>query len=181
MKKVISILLVLVAAAGFAFADDTATLNLKTTVDGAAKVKIVAGGVPESVSAFTSAEDLNNSETAQTVSTSAVTYAFAVKTNATSNAQVTLTAKPLGNGSNAYIKYSVTAGNNTSTATNSDGAPIELIAVSNNVYTGMRVIGATFKVQAVNRDNNDADTVFSIAEAPAGTYTGSVVITYTTV
>lgn len=179
MKKVISILLVLVAAAGFAFAD-TATLKLETTVNGAAAVKIVAGDVPASVEAFTDAVNLN-SGTAQTVSTNAVTYAFAVKTNATSNAQVTLTAKPLGNGSNAYIKYSVTAGNNTSTATNSDGAPIELIAVSNNVYTGMRVIGATFKVQAVNRDNNDADTVFSIAEAPAGTYTGSVVITYTTV
>lgn len=179
MKKVISILLVLVAAAGFAFAD-TATLNLETTVNGAAEVKIVAGGVPASVAAFTSAEDLNN-KTAQTVSTSAVTYAFAVKTNATSNAQVTLTAKPLGNGSNAYIKYSVTAGNNTSTATNIDGDDIELIAASTDVYTGKRVIGATFEVQAVDRGTGDANTVFSIAEAPAGTYTGSVVITYTTV
>lgn len=174
MKKTIAILLILATAFVAAFAVETATLNLTTTVNGVTNVAVIkADSVP---SAFPTSGIIG--DTKQDVTSTATSYAFVVETNQ-NLAEVTVQANVLKSGSN-YITYTVTAGSQTSTATNVAGLAVKLMDASTNTV-GKRVAGGVFTVQGVSTTNSTdvANSIFGLNNAPAGTYEGSVTISYT--
>lgn len=171
MKKTIMVLLVFALSFVAAFASSTATLNLTTTVAPVTNVAVVkANAVPTTfpTTGVIGAEKQN-------VTVSAVSYAFVVETNQALSA-VSVQANPLKSGS-SYIKYTVTAGSSTSTATNADGASVQLMAASANT-TGKRVVGGVFTIAGASTTDGTTG-VFGLNDAPAGAYEGSVTITYT--
>ncbi|MDY4611767.1 MAG: hypothetical protein SPD11_14250 [Sphaerochaetaceae bacterium] len=174
MKKTIAILLMLTISFAAAFAVETATLNLTTTVAGVTNVAVVkASSVP---STFPTSGIIGDAK--QDVTSAPVNYAFVVETNQ-NLAEVTVQANPLKSGSN-FITYTVTAGSLTSTATDVAGTAVKLMDASTNTV-GKKVTGGVFAVQGVSTTDSAsvANHIFGLNNAPAGTYEGSVTIFYT--
>jgi hypothetical protein len=175
MKKTIMALLVLLLSFSAVFAVQTATLNLTTTITGVTNVAVIkSDSVPKS---FPAASAIIG-EKKQDVTSTAVKYAFVVETNQ-NLAAVTVQANPLKSG-DSYITYTVGTDNGVSVATTTAGAAVQLMPGSLNT-TGKRVEGGVFTVQGVatTSASDVANGVFGLDNAPAGTYAGSVTISYT--
>lgn len=175
MKKMrtISILLALTVFLVPLCADSSsATLNLATSVTGDTKVAVIASSsIPD---AFPSDTDIIG-DTPQTVSPTLSSFAFVIETNQ-SVTDVTIQANPLVM-DGKFIVYQVAAGGQVSKATSASGTAIPLLSDSSS-SGGRRIFCAVFSVQAVDLSYRD-DPVFGYNVAPAGTYAGSVTISYT--
>lgn len=176
MMRTISILLALTVFLVPLCADSSsATLNLATSVTGDTKVAVITGSaVPET---FPESSDIIG-DTPQTVSPTSSSFTFVIETNQ-SVTDVTIQANPLVMDGN-YIVYQVTTvGTEVSKATSASGDAVSLLSDSSS-SGGRRIVGASFSVQAVDLSyRSESDTVFGYNVAPAGTYFGSVTISYT--
>ncbi|MFA6841261.1 MAG: hypothetical protein WCR05_10820 [Sphaerochaetaceae bacterium] len=167
MKKVISILLVLVAAAGFAFAAIEATLDLTTTVGNVLESSLVEGS-----SALT-LENFNNSQitVSKTVASTGldVDLAYAYKTNLTSTPTVTVSADALETTGGLKIPYTITVGS-TPTEVTADGTSVTLLDSADDASptSGLRVISKVFNVKV---------TEAAMTAAAAGSYSATVTFT----
>ena len=162
MKKSIAILLVLVTAFVSAFAAETSTLNLSTSVNNVLVGKIVSGTTVPTVENYDGA----GSKTDQTFSagTLSADFVYVYKTNLTKAPTVTVTANALKNGSNV-MKYTFN-----STDVTADTTTVELLTSADDAdaaTAGLRTIGKTFKVSIAEAD---------FTNAPAGSYAATVSI-----
>lgn len=176
MKKVISILLVLVAAVGFAFAA-TAELELTTSVTGTYAGKIVSG-ITSDWSTSSISTDVVNFTTAQN-------YSLLVQTNQTS-VTATLVAGPLENQVNSgnYIEYSIGVnGGATTTVGKTATTDLSLINVAAGSRTteGLGVESGYFSVLGTETMGtvDTANHVFGYTQAPQGAYKATITVTYT--
>lgn len=167
MKKVISILLVLVAAAGFAFAATEATLDLTTTVG-----NVLESSLVESDSALTLATFDNSYVTvSKTVASTGlnVDLAYAYKTNLTSTPTVTVSAGALKTAGGLIIPYTITVGS-TPTTVSADSTSVALLGASDDTSptSGLRVVSKVFSVEV---------TEAAMTAAAAGSYSATVTFT----
>ncbi len=172
MKKAIAIIsiLAIAMAATFAATAQTATVNLGTTINA-----ILDAGVTKTSNGTTFPTTGIIGTESQTLSTTSATYYFVVKSN-TALAATTIAANVMKHtANNEYIKYEVAVGSSKSTATATAGTAIQLKAA--DTTRGLHVWEQAFTVQAVDTDITP-DNVYGINDAPAGTYAGSITITY---
>lgn len=173
MKKTFAILLVFALTFAAAFAVETATLNLSTTVGGVTRAAIIKGdAVPN---AFPTSGIIG--DTKQDVTLTKVSYVFVVETNQNLGS-VGIQAGILKSG-NHHLFYEVVADGHSSIAAKDAGAILLLMVASPNT-AGKRVIGGVFTVQGVATTGSAdvANSVFGLDNAPAGAYEGSVMICF---
>ncbi len=178
MKKTTTVLAMIILTVATAFAAPaTATLNLTTTISGFTNTAIVQsatvpGSFPDANANIGNTTYYPNGAKNQTLSKTSTPYFFMIETNQTLGS-VSIQAKKMTDGTNT-IAYTVTAGSSTSTAGTNDGASVVLMSANANV--GKRLLNAPFSIQGAASKANGA---FGLDDAPAGTYTGTVVISYT--
>jgi hypothetical protein len=162
MKKSIAILLVLVTAFVSAFAAETSTLNLSTSVTDVLVGKIVSVTDVPTVESYD--ETVAKGDQTFSASTLSADFVYVYKTNLTKAPTVTVTANALKSGSNV-MKYTFN-----STAVTVDATTVALLSATddpNAATAGLRTIGKTFEVSIAEAD---------FTKAPAGLYEATISI-----
>lgn len=174
MKKTIAILLVMAIALTSVFAaEKNSVLNLATTVDNDYDIKIADGDVTDWNAGAISGN--------QTVGEVKHTYTALVRTNEVGNGELSLVASTLAsqeNGVTAYVAYEVSIGNNTVAIGATNSPKQVLISSSTDVGSGKRTLAQSFDVKLATAKPEGND-VYLLADAPAGSYTGTITVTYT--